>query len=596
MKSNHPSIYADVYADAYPSIISPTVLSSVARLIRPRSIHVVASAVSLLLAPLSWANCDYPADSAETIRGSVYIENNQNNRRDRIEAGIAGVSVSNGCEVVTTDAGGNYRISIHPTQILFISKPADFDVPMDEYNVPQFFYRHYPDGTPDQISGTSLEWAWPVIEATGPLPSFINFGLIPRQESDSDFTAHGFADTQAKFELGQDMLREELINPLIGNPYGVDFGLTVGDVVYDNLALYERHKTMMALMDIPQWYLPGNHDINFESPNSVLANETFKSHFGPTYYSFNHGNVHFVALNNVEYAGNGKKFGDASSGSGYRGFIPEDQLNWLEQDLTNVPRDKLVVIATHIPLVSEADDGTSEPHSGPSTENFSKLLEILAPFSNLYGLAGHDTSNSWKVEVNHSHGWQGQPWIAHTLAEVRGSGWTRGLSDARGVKDSIMDDGNPNGFYVLKFDDSTLTPDFIPFPFGPDANARLRITIDPPLTESSEGSLNRGRQQQSGKIVVNLFDGGARDAVWASLDGAAKVPMNYVVRTDPFVENLAKYEGTDNAYSNASRSAHIWEIKLPENLSNGLHTIEVDARDEFGQIRTGAIAFEITSN
>ncbi|MFT7208153.1 MAG: hypothetical protein ACI9JU_002922 [Pseudohongiellaceae bacterium] len=546
--------------------------------------------VSTLLSGPVLANCNFTADSAETISGSIYIETNNNSRRDRFEEGIAGVSVSNGCDVVQSDSGGNYQIPIHATQVLFISKPAAFDLPLDANNLPQFYYRHYPDGTPAAISGTSIEWAWPVIEPTGPLPSVLNFPLLTKEQSNNQFTAHAFADTQARFELGQDMLRENLINPLIDNPYGVEFGITVGDVVYDNLELYERHKTMMGLMDIPQWYLPGNHDINFASPNGVFANETYKSHFGPTYYSFNHGNVHFVALNNVEYAGNGKQFDN----SGYRGFIPQDQLNWLEQDLANVSDDKLIVIATHIPLISEADDGQSEIYSGPNTENFPKLLEILEPFSNIYGIAGHDTSNSWKVEVNHSHGWQGQPWIAHTLAEVRGSGWSKGLTDARGVRDSIMEDGNPNGFYVLKFDDRTVTPDFIPFPFGPDATQRLRITLDPPLSEIEGGSINRGTLQTDTKVVVNLFDGGVRDSVWASIDGGETHTMTYVVRTDPFVERLDSiYQDTDSEYSPAARSAHIWEMDFPDGLGEGLHTVRIRTEDEFGQRREGAMTFEI---
>ena len=271
-----------------------------------RALPILVFIGCLVVAPATIANCNFPAGSEEIISGSVYNERNDNNRRDRFEAGIAGVSVSNGCEVVQTDGGGNYRIPIHATQILFISKPAGFDLPVDDDNIPQFFYRYYPEGTPTEIAGTSIEWAWPVVEATGPLPSVLNFGLLEREQSADDFTAHAFADTQARFELGQDMLREDLVNPLIGNPYGVEFGITVGDVVYDNLGLYDRHKAMMALMDIPQWNLPGNHDINFASPDAVFANETYKSHFGPTYYSFNQGNVHFVALNNVEYAGDRK--------------------------------------------------------------------------------------------------------------------------------------------------------------------------------------------------------------------------------------------------------------------------------------------------
>lgn len=557
---------------------------------RPGSLASPALLMSLFLASPVFANCNFSEDSEEIIRGSVFIETNDNNRRDRFEAGIEGVSVSNGCEVVQTDGGGNYRIPIHGTQILFISKPAEFDLPLDDSNIPQFFYRHYPDGTPKEIAGTSIEWAWPVIEPTGPLPSVMNFGLIQREQSANQFTAHAFADSQAMYEIDQDMLREELVNPLIGNPYEVEFGITVGDVVYDNLGLYNRHKAMMSLMEIPQWNLPGNHDINFASPDAIFANETFKSHFGPTYYSFNHGNVHFVALNNVEYAGDGEQFGN----SDYRGYIPEHQLEWLEQDLANVPPSKLIVIATHIPLISEADDGQSEPHSGPSTENFSRLLEILEPFSNIYGIAGHDTSNSWKTEVNHDHGWQGQPWIAHTLAEVRGSGWYKGLSDARGVRDSIMEDGNPNGFYVLKFDDTAVTPDFIPFPFGPDAAQRLRITLDPPLSEIEVGSINRGAVQTDTKIVVNLFDGGVRDSVWASIDGGDAQMMTYAVRTDPFMEMLdRKYKDSDNEYSPPARSAHIWEMNLPDGLDEGLHSIEIQSEDEFSQKREGAMTFEI---
>lgn len=549
--------------------------------------------VFLCMSNAAFGNCDFDSTSAQTIRGSVYEDQNNNERRDRFEPGIAAVSISNGCDVVLSDPGGNYQISIHPTQILFFSKPTGYRVKVDEHNVPQFFYRHYPNGTPTEIAGTAVEWAWPVIASTGELPSFINFGLLPNPEASNTFKAHAFADTQARFDLGEDMVREDLVTPLISNPYEVEFGLTVGDVVYDNLALYERHKRMMSLMDIPQWYLPGNHDINFNSPDGIFANETFKRHFGPTYYSFNEGAVHFVVLNNVDYAGKDQRYGNST----YRGYIPEDQLNWLEQDLTTVDKEKLIVIATHIPLVTEANDGINEPLTGPGTQNFDRLLSILAPFSNIYGLAGHDTSNSWKVEVDHEHGWQGRPWIAHTLAEVRGSGWTRGREDARGVKDAIMDDGNPNGFYILKFDDVTLVPDFVPFPYGADAAQNLRIALDPPLSTLEGGSISRGQLSPNTHLVVNLFDGGARDKVWATLDSGERQSMAYSIRIDPTVAALnKKYEASEEAYNEPAKSAHIWELKLPTDLDPGLHLITVESQDEFGQQRSRSYTFEVIAD
>ena len=551
---------------------------------------LVLSGLTLTLVDPALAQCREPRSDSETAAGFVYLDANRNGLRETEEAGVAGVSVSNGCAVTVTDAEGRYALSVAPMEILFITKPAAYAVPVDEHNVAQFFYRHYPDGTRSTVAGQAVDWQWPVVEPTGPLPASVDFALFRLAEASPQFTAHGFADTQAGSDLSQDMLREDLINTLMSNPYGVQFGLTMGDVANDNLAIYDRHKQMMGLMEIPQWYLPGNHDMNYESPTAWLANETYKRHFGPTYYSFDHGNAHIVALNNVEYAGI-----EPSGGSGgYRGYISADQLSWLEQDLAHVAPDTLIVVATHIPLIAEASDGRSPMATGPSTDNLVQLLDLLATFEHIYGLAGHDTSNSWKVEVNHTHGWNGQPWIAHTLAEVRGNGWTRGPADLRGVRDAMMEDGNPNGFYLLKFDDVTLVPEFIPFPYGPDAAQRMRVTLDPPLPPPASGGVNRGVLRPGTKIVVNLFDGGARDSVWLSLNGSPRSAMTYTVRTDPFVERVhGRFENTDDAYGRPHRSAHIWEYALPDTLPLGLHRVEVSSQDEFGQLRRGTLTFEV---
>lgn len=267
------------------------------------------STLLTVLSTHSLAQCGVDLPGTESARGVVFTDTNTNGVFDSGEAGVAQVSVSNGCEVVLTDADGRYEIAIAPLQILFISQPSGYSVALDDNNIPAFYYRHYPQGTPEFVEGAAVEWLFPVVDATGPLPASIDFPLTPLVDASPQFDAHAFADTQARTELDQDKLREDLITTLIGNPFSAEFGITVGDVVYDNLELYDRHKQMMALMDFPQWYLPGNHDLNFESPDARFANETYKLHFGPDYYSFNYGNVHFIALNNVEYAGAGKARG-----------------------------------------------------------------------------------------------------------------------------------------------------------------------------------------------------------------------------------------------------------------------------------------------
>ena len=548
----------------------------------------------LLIEPGLNAQCVTPGEGADMVMGGVFEDLNRDGQQGPGESGVAEVSVSNGCEVVVTESDGLYQVGLAPGQILFFSQPSGYVVPVDENNLPLFFYRHYPDGTPTAIEGAPVEWLWPVIEPTGPLPERIDFPIHRLSSEETRFTAHAFADPQARSDLGEDMLREDLVNTLLGNPYQAQFAITVGDVVFDNLGLYDRHKEMIGLIGIPQWNLPGNHDMNFESPNAHYANETYKKHFGPTYYSFNYGNAHIVALNNVEYAGAGQP---GFENGIYRGFIPDDQMLWLERDLANVPADKLIVIATHISLISEASDGDpSHNVTGPATDNFDQLLELLRPFHNVYGLAGHDTSNSWKVEINHEHGWTGKPWIAHTLAEVRGSGWTRGPRDLRGVADAMMEDGNPNGFYLLKFDDVTLIPEFIPFPYGRDADQRLRAVLDPELAPPVDGGINRGVLQPDTKVVVNLFDGGERDIVRLSLDGGARTPMRYVVRTDPFMEaSFRRFADTEEAFVRPATSAHIWEFDLPDDLASGIHSVVVESEDEFGQEQRGVLSFEVTA-
>ncbi len=539
------------------------------------------------------ALCAEGATAVETARGTVFSDLDGDGRHGAGEPGVAAVSVSNGCEVVRTDSSGRFEIGISAGQILFVSQPEGWGVPVNEHQQPQFYYLHYPDGSPAAAGGETIPWAWEVVEPTGPLPASIDFPLHPRSAANGSFRAHAFADTQARTDVAEDMLREELVNALLGNPFSVAFSITVGDVVYDNLGLYPRHIEIMGLIGVPAWYLPGNHDVNFASPDAQLANETYKRNFGPTYYSFSQGSVHFVALNNVEYAG---RPGNPNFGNGrYRGYISDDQLHWLERDLAHVAKDRLVVIATHIPLLTGAPeaDGT-RGGDNINTVNFDRLVQLLQPFEHVYAIAGHDTSNSWKQQIDHTHGWHGKPWIAHTLAEVWGNGWNTGPRDTRGVRDAMMQDGNPNGFYVLHFDGTSVVPEFLPFPTGPDADRRLRITLDP-LPRGGDGAIHRGALEPGTKVVVNLFDGGERDRVWLSLDGSTEMAMTHVLRTDPGFERIhARYEGTDDAVGAPAVSSHVWELQLPADLGPGAHTLEVRTLDEFGQQRQGRAAFEVT--
>ena len=125
----------------------------------------------------------------------------------------------------------------------------------------------------------------------------------------------------------------------------------------------------------------------------------------------------------------------------------------------------------------------------------------------------------------------------------------------------------------------------------------MRIMLDPPMVLSEHNGIHRGALQAGTKLVVNLFDGGIRDSVRASIDGNPERIMTYTVRTDPFIEALyEEFRNTDDAYPTPDRSSHVWELTIPENLSTGLHQIVVRSTDEFGQSQRGTFTFELEGN
>ena len=119
-------------------------------------------------------------------------------------------------------------------------------------------------------------------------------------------------------------------------------------------------------------------------PGLIRPLETFKKHFGPTYYAFEYGQALFVVMDNIYYKGSGEaNRDDLRQNGGYENRLTKNQLAWLENELEFVDPDRLVFLATHSPLGSE---------NGPdsfNTVNRDKLFRLLKDRPNLYSVAGH---------------------------------------------------------------------------------------------------------------------------------------------------------------------------------------------------------------
>ena len=180
---------------------------------------------------------------------------------------------------------------------LFITKPAGYTTPVSEELVPQFVYIHKVAGSPPLRFGG--------IEPTGPLPLAINFPLIEDPAGDR-FQCMVFGDTQAYTNQEVSFVRDTLGKMLVDRDHStVECLLFEGDVMGDDLSLYGRFKRIVAAGGVPQYYVGGNHDLDFDAEDDAHSFDTFRREWGPEYYSFDIGQVHFVVLDNVRYPCNG---------------------------------------------------------------------------------------------------------------------------------------------------------------------------------------------------------------------------------------------------------------------------------------------------
>jgi hypothetical protein len=327
--------------------------------------------------------------------------------RGRVTAGrrgIGGVAVSDGVTVVPTAADGTFELFADRAQpFVYVSVPAGYRIPTNPTGTAAFYQ---------------------------PLAASAAFVLEPAPAGDGDHAFLLLADpqTQNAFEMGR--LHAETVPDVkatVGSLGGLPvFGVACGDIMYDDLALFPEYERAVRDMGIPFFQVLGNHDLVQTSATDEGAAATFGRHFGPTYYSFDRGEVHYVVLDDVFWYGRG-----------YLGHVEQRQLTWLAADLARVERGRTVVVLLHIPVLStrNARNGSS-PGTGESMTNREALYRLLEPYT-AYAISGH----------THEHERHGDGGIRHHVTGTVCGAWWSG---------DICWDGTPNGYGVYEVRGSEL--------------------------------------------------------------------------------------------------------------------------------------------
>ena len=492
---------------------------------------------------------------------------------------LPGVLVSNGREIARTDQRGRYRLPMPGDGAVFVIKPPGYALPRDADNVPRHSYIHQPGGTPAEL-GLRYRGLAP----TGPLPASIDFTLTRADEPD-DFDVVLFTDPQPESRFELDHVRDTAVARAMAIPAA--FGLTTGDVLFDDLSLYGRSNRIVGRIGLPWYNLPGNHDLNMQAPDARYSRETWKRVFGAPTYAFRHGRAWFVMLDNVEWLGPPVPVGANT----YRGRIGERGLAFLRNLLAEIPRDDLIVLAMHIPL--HTDTAPDDPRT--TTADRAALLELLAG-RKVLSLAGHThTTEHHYLADGHHH---------HVLTAVSGSWWS-GPDTRTGIPSADSRDGTPNGFHVLSIRGTAYTSRYVAAQGQPDET--MRILFESELRAGAPEVVRWTRPVQGLRppvpqdaladttLVVNVFDGGPRTQLAFRVGDAPPRPMARTRRLDPFVTELyERYPETKKSWVKAMPSTHIWTARLPDDLAPGAHRVTVEGADEYGRPIRGCAVLEVT--
>lgn len=489
------------------------------------------------------------------VTGFVYADANQNNIKDPKETGLAGVSVTNGRDVVQTGKNGAYKLTVGNDDIIAVIKPAGFRVPVDANNLPRYYYIHKPQGSP------ALKYKG--VDPTGPVPASVDFALIPAKEK-NDYTALIFGDPQVYSEEQVDFFTRGVIKEVEGIK-NVAFGLSMGDEVGDKLHLFGPYAAAVKRVGIPWYNMMGNHDYNTDVKTDSLSDESFEAFFGPATYAFNYAKTHFIILDDVQ-------FPDPRDGYGYFGGITEKQFEFIKNDLRHVPKDRLVIIAAHIPI--------SEPAFLFNKADREKLLDILKDFPHTLSLSAHTHMQRQDFYGAHHH---------YNVGTTSGDFYS-GISDEHGIPYSTMRDGTPKGYAFIRFKGNKYKIDYKVA--GKDKSYQIAIHAPDTMSRSADSDF---------VFYANFFMGSAKDEVLYRINKGKWSAMQHVVDFDPaYVEQVAAWKKiTDKKIrgrrpSNPARSTHLWKATIPPALAPGKYSISVKAKDMFGRVFTSEKEFRIT--
>jgi 3',5'-cyclic AMP phosphodiesterase CpdA len=499
--------------------------------------------------------------------GIVFNDLDGDGLRGPLDPALPGIAVSDGQTIVRSNGRGEYSLPVAWGRTTFVIKPAGWQLPRREDGLPSF-WRHL-----QRSPGPALKYGG----IAPAVPGCRNFALVRDPRGPGQLRTLVFGDPQPRTATEVGYYERGIVEAVMarqaspsapghskpGQPprRAADLGLTLGDVVHDDLSLYPQMNRATARLGLPWLHVAGNHDLDFDATRDEDSLLSFRNTYGPDTFAWEEHEATFVLLDNVVYR--------PGQSPDYIGGLREDQFAFLAAYLPTVPRGRRLVLAAHIPFFDTATG--RETFRAADRE---RLFALLAPFPNVLLLTAHG-----HVQRHHLHdaagGWRGaKPLHEFNLGAACGAYWS-GVADASGIPVGTMADGTPRGWAEL----SLLA----------DARYSLRWQAAAGEAEGDIGLhaprvLRRGAYPAFG-VFANVYMALPDAVVEFRVGKGPWQPMQRVARADPrllaenvrddFAEGLRGFDRSPEA----APSTHLWRGTLPTDLPVGEHRIEVRTRD-----------------
>lgn len=360
---------------------------------------------------------DFEPSAGTTVFGLVSSE----------EGPVANVVVSDGTEVTVTDDKGIYELkSAKKWGYVFISVPSGYEVAAEGV-FPQFYQ--------------TLKGAADVVE-----------------QKDFKLTKVDGQDRYKLFLLGDMHLANRTNDAAQFTQFTTDlnaymaqhsgqkmYALTLGDMTWDlywyknNYALPQYRETInRQVKNLQIYHTMGNHDNDFMTTSDYDAAVKYVDCIGPTFYSFNIGQVHYVVMDNIDCSAY-----DGTDSRNYVKKLSNEQLKWLAKDLAYVDKSTPLIVAMHAQIYKPTSTGFAFDHDSANTE---ALLAALDGYE-VHFVTGH-THKVYNITPDDDVV-KGRDIHEHNSGAICASWWWSG-NLTPGVHVSI--DGAPGGYAIRDID------------------------------------------------------------------------------------------------------------------------------------------------